>query len=210
MNLNEHTQELSNHFSKLTQNELVGLFGPEKGDALHRLYERQFKIHYNNYGHMMTNPLARRLGINSLFLMALDDVLMEIKASYSQLREAALSIYNTMLIDFFESEMARIKQEANPWRAFVDWVKEGNKANYENDYFKLKEIENSEEKFGFDIHRCFYFEILKESGRPELGPILCEYDSLLARLVEDWIRFTRHETIASGDSHCSFRYERMH
>jgi hypothetical protein len=201
-------QELIDYFSLLTHKELHRLFDTQKGDALHKLYERQFKIHYNNYKQMMTNTLAKRHGINSLFLMALDDVLMEIKASYSQLRESVINIYRAMLLDFLTSEADRLKQEPNPWHAFVDWVKQGNKANYDNDYFKVKEVQSDDKCYGFDIQRCFYFDILKESGRPELGPILCNYDRILADVIDSWIRFTRQETIASGGARCTFRYEK--
>jgi hypothetical protein len=70
-------QELIDYFSLSTHKELLRLFDIQKGDALHKLYERQFKIHYNNYKQMMKNTLAMRHGIISLFLMALDDVLMD-------------------------------------------------------------------------------------------------------------------------------------
>lgn len=201
-------QELIDFFSLLTQKELLRLFDAQRGDALHKLYDRQFKIHYNNYKQMMTDELAMRHGINSLFLMALDDVLMENKASYSQLRESAKNIYRAMLLEFFTSETERIKREPDQWLAFVEWIKQGNKANYDNEYFKVEEVQSDANNYGFDMHRCFYFEILRESGRPELGPILCSYDRIMADVVDDWIKFTRHETIASGDSRCTFRYEK--
>jgi hypothetical protein len=201
-------QEWIDYFSLLTHEELIRLFDTQKGDALHRLYERQFQIHYNNYKQMMPTPLAMKHGINSLFLMALDDVLMEIKASYSQLRESAMNIFRAMLLEFFMSEAEMFKQQSDPWRAFVEWVRQGNKTNFDNEYFKAKEIESDSGCFAFDIQRCFYFEVLKESGRPELGSILCEYDSILASVVDSWIKFTRHETIASGDERCTFRYEK--
>jgi hypothetical protein len=209
MNEDESIQELIDYFSVLTHQELARIFNPEKADALHKLYGRQFRIHYNNYKSMMTNNLAKRHGVNSLFLMALDDALMEIKASYSQLKESAINIYRAMLQEFFESEAQKLMKEPNPWIAFVEWVKRGNKINYDNEFFKVIEVQNDEKHYGFDIQRCFYFDILKESGRPELGPILCYYDNILADTVNKWIEFTRHETIASGDPRCTFRYEKL-
>ena len=202
-------QQLIGYFSDLAGKEFIRLFGQQKGDALHKLYERQFSIHYNNYSQMMPTPLAKRHGINALFVMAVDDVLMEVKASFSQLRESVLAIYREMLLRFFETEVASFKQSKDPWNAFIEWVQRGNKTNYENEFFKLIEVHKNDKEFGFDIQRCLYFDILREAGRPELGPILCEYDSILASAVDTWIRFTRHETIASGDRRCTFRYERI-
>jgi hypothetical protein len=203
------SQQLIDCFSDLAGKEFIRLFGQQKGDALHRLYERQFRIHYNNYSQMMPNPLAKRHGINTLFVMAVDDVLREVKASYSQLRKSILAIYREMLLGFFGTETASIKQSKDPWNAFIEWVQRGNKGNYENEFFKLVEVHKNDKEFGFDIQRCFYFDILREAGRPELGQILCEYDGILASVVDTWIRFTRNETIASGDKRCTFRYERI-
>jgi hypothetical protein len=209
MTENDSIQELIDYFSLLTYQELTRLFNSERGNALHKLYDRQFRIHYNNYKSMMTNDLAKKHGINSLFLMALDDVLMEVKASYSQLKESAINVYKAMLQDFFESEAQKLMKEPNPWNAFVEWVKRGNKTNYDNEFFKVIEVQNDEKGYGFDIQRCFYFDILKESGRPELGPILCYYDNILADTVNSWIKFTRPETIVSGDPRCTFRYKKL-
>ena len=202
-------QQLIDHFSGLVEKELIKRFGELKGKGLHQLYERQFRIHYNNYNQMLVDDLAKRHGVNSLFLMAMDDVLLEVKASYSDLKEAVLSIYGAMLNDYLQEEVDGFLKSKDPWSAFVEWVRKGNAANYNNDYFKAIEVENDENNFGFNIRRCLYFEILKEAGRPELGPILCEYDRLIADVVDDWIKFTRHETIASGDKLCTFRYERL-
>lgn len=200
-------QKLIDYFSGFVKEELVKKFGEVKGEGLHQLYERQFRIHYNNYNQMLPDDLAKRHGMNSLFLMAMDDVLLEVKASFSDLKESVLSIYHAMLNDYFEEEMGRLLDSENAWNAFTDWMRKGNETNYNNDYFKAIEVEQDETHFGFDIRRCLYFEVLKEAGRPELGPILCEYDRIIADFIEDWIKFTRYETIASGDKRCTFRYE---
>ncbi len=201
-------QQLIDYFSGFVEKELVRKFGELKGKGLHQLYDRQFKIHYNNYFQMLPDDLAKRHGVNSFFLMAMDDVLLEVRASYGDLRDAVLSIYKAMLNDYFQEEVKELLKSEDPWSAFVDWLRKGNAANYNNNYFKAMEVENDENCFEFNIGRCLYFEILKEAGRPELGPILCEYDRLIASVIQDWVKFTRHETIASGDKRCTFRYER--
>ncbi|MHA2056697.1 MAG: L-2-amino-thiazoline-4-carboxylic acid hydrolase [Candidatus Thorarchaeota archaeon] len=198
-------QQLIDHFSQLTLHELNKQFG-DKGGPMHKLFTRQFKIHYNNYEHMLPDPLAKRHGVNSLFVMALDDVMCEIRASFSELKETVISIYRTMLQEFFKTEVAALEQSDNPWEGFVEWARKGNKANYDNEYFQVVEVEQETGCFGFDIQKCLYFDILRESGKPELGPILCDYDNILAGAIENWIVFTRHETIASGDKRCTFRY----
>ncbi|MFW9770037.1 MAG: L-2-amino-thiazoline-4-carboxylic acid hydrolase [Candidatus Thorarchaeota archaeon] len=201
----DSTQQLIEHFSAFTEQELVRKFG-EKGMPMFRLFQRQFKIHYNNYEHMLPNQLAKKHGMNSLFVMAMDDVMCEVRASFSELKETVVSIYIAMMRDYFSTESEKLKQSEDPWTAFVDWARKGNEANYINDYFQLKEVDQETGCYGFDINRCLYFDILKEAGKPELGPILCEYDQIFMDYVGDWINFTRRETIATGDSRCNFRY----
>ncbi len=201
----EQIQQLIDHFSQLALQELNKKFG-DKGVPMHKLFERQFKIHYNNYENMLAGPLAKRHGVNSLFVMAMDDVMCEVRSSFTELKEIVISIYRAMLQEFFKTEVSKLEQSDNPWDAFVDWTRKGNEANYNNDLFQVIEVDQEEGCFGFDIQKCLYFDILREAGKPELGPILCDYDNILAHAIESWIGFTRHETIASGDKRCTFRY----
>ncbi len=113
-----------------------------------------------------------------------------------------------MLQSYFDDEANKLLQSANPWSAFVEWAKRGNEANYDNEYFGVDEVVADDSQFGFDIRGCFYYHILTQARRSELGAIICEYDYILASTVQDWIEFQRRETIASGDSHCKFRYQR--
>ena len=203
------TQELIDYFSTFVEQELKRQFGEDKAIPLHKLYDRQFKIHYNNYKHMMPDELSRRHGINSIAIIALDEVMMEVRASFSQLRDTVISIYRMMLTDYFETEVQEMKESDDKWNAFIEWARKGNKTNYDNRFFDLYEADCGENCFGFDIGKCLYFDIFKEAGRTELGPILCEYDGIFADFVKDWIEFKRFETIASGDKFCTFRYHRM-
>ncbi|MFX1605841.1 MAG: L-2-amino-thiazoline-4-carboxylic acid hydrolase [Promethearchaeota archaeon] len=201
----EQTQQIIDYFSQLTLQELNRQFG-DKGTSMHKLFTRQFKIHYNNYEQMIPDLLAKRHGVNSLFVMAMDDVMCEVRASFSELKETVLSIYRLMLQEYFKEEITKLGQSDDSWNAFIEWARKGNETNYINEYFQLEEIPQEEGCFGFDIHKCLYFDILREAGKPELGPILCDYDSIFSDFVEDWIQFTRHETIATGDNRCTFRY----
>ena len=201
----EQIQQLIEYFSQLTLQELNKQFG-DKGVSMHKLFTRQFKIHYNNYESMMQDPIAKRHGVNSLFVMAMDDVMCEVRASFSELKETVISIYRAMLEEYFKDEATKLEQADDPWGAFVDWARKGNEVNYNNEHFQVVEVEQSERCFGFNIQKCLYFDILREAGKPELGPILCDYDNILADAVANWIEFTRHETIATGDKLCTFRY----
>jgi hypothetical protein len=198
-------QELIEYFSVYTEKELVSQFGKKRA-SLFKLFQRQFKIHYNNYKDMLTDELVKRHGVNSIFVMALDDVMCEVRASFSELKDTVKSIYREMMQDYFTTEFEKIRQSDDPWQAFVEWARRGNESNNMNDYFLLKEVDQGPGCYGFDINKCLYFDILREAGKPELGPILCEYDKIFMDYMKDLVKFTRHETIATGDDLCDFRY----
>jgi len=88
----------------------------------------------------------------------------------------------------------------------LETTRAGNQRLYDNDYFKIKTVIDDDQQFGIDINRCLMFEILEKNGHPELGPVLCKYDYILAENVSKWVSFERKETIADGHSRCDFRY----
>ena len=57
------SQQLVDYFSTLTNAELVKRFGDVKGNGLHQLYDRQFKIHWNNYVHLLPDDVANATGL---------------------------------------------------------------------------------------------------------------------------------------------------
>jgi hypothetical protein len=81
-----------------------------------------------------------------------------------------------------------------------DWKK--------GDAMRIELLEQSEQKFFFNVTRCRYAELYKELGIPELGQILsCNRDSSLMQGFNGEIRLTRTQTIMEGAPLCDFRYE---
>jgi hypothetical protein len=60
-----------------------------------------------------------------------------------------------------------------------------------------------------DSRRCFYLEVLKEYGVPELTRHFCRLDDLLYEGVSAFIRFERTQTLGRGGELCDFRYYRV-
>jgi hypothetical protein len=60
----------------------------------------------------------------------------------------------------------------------------------------------------FDIHRCFYLDVLTEYGAPELAPVYCRLDDLLYEGLWPGVRWQRTGTLARGDGCCDFRFYR--
>lgn len=62
---------------------------------------------------------------------------------------------------------------------------------------------------GLNCRSCFYLDVLKEYGFPELTAHFCRLDDLLAAEAAPSIRFERTQTIGRGGMMCDFRYARV-
>ncbi|NHK30039.1 MAG: hypothetical protein FK730_01720 [Asgard group archaeon] len=198
--------QLKDYFHYLTECHFKEKHGNENCKDLMLKYRNAFDEFYSKNLSLMPNDLAKRHGINSIFVLAFDKALSDKQLSFDDLKEQILSVYRAMLSSLLEQQKGQLAVSENPWKAFVEMVRKGNESLYDNEFFSLQMVEDSDTCFGFDLHRCIYFEILNKNGRPDLGPILCEYDWLLAEAVEQWITFDRLEAIALEGKKCTFRY----
>lgn len=72
---------------------------------------------------------------------------------------------------------------------------------------EIEVLEQTDEKFSFNVTRCRYAELYRELGLAELGASLsCNRDGSLMEGFNPNVEFTRTQTIMSGASHCDFRY----
>ncbi|HUT80993.1 MAG TPA: L-2-amino-thiazoline-4-carboxylic acid hydrolase, partial [Candidatus Bathyarchaeia archaeon] len=165
-----------------------------------------FQEFYEKNLRVMPTNLSKRHGINAIFVLALDKALEEEKLDHEQFKEHILAIYQMMTQSIIDAQIKRLEESEDPWRTFVEDAKKGNTLLYDNKYFEGIVAYDVEGCFGIDIQECLYFEILSKNKRPDLGPILCAYDSLLANAIERWFTFERNRTIADGWSYCDFRY----
>jgi hypothetical protein len=83
--------------------------------------------------------------------------------------------------------------------ALEDWQK--------GDAYRMDVLEQSDERFSFNVTRCRYAEMYRSLGIPELGALLsCNRDFALAEGFSSDIALTRTQTIMQGASHCDFRF----
>jgi len=64
--------------------------------------------------------------------------------------------------------------------------------------------EDSGERIAFDVHRCFYLDVLTAYGMPELTAAFCSGDDELFKALPDSIRWERTGTLATGKAKCDF------
>lgn len=68
-------------------------------------------------------------------------------------------------------------------------------------------VEQSEQRFDFDIRGCRYAEFFRQLGEPELGAVLlCEADFHMAEVAGEEVELERTQTIKKGAPDCDFRY----
>ncbi|MEM5775068.1 MAG: L-2-amino-thiazoline-4-carboxylic acid hydrolase [Anaerolineaceae bacterium] len=66
--------------------------------------------------------------------------------------------------------------------------------------------ENSAERVAFSTTRCFYYDVLTALNAPELTPLFCRMDDVMAEAFPPNIRFIRPHTLGRGDRLCDFEY----
>lgn len=72
----------------------------------------------------------------------------------------------------------------------------------------IEQVENSKTSFAFNVHRCFYLDVLTAYSAPELTSLYCRLDDLLYANWSPSIRWERTKTLGRGDDCCDFRYSR--
>ncbi len=76
-----------------------------------------------------------------------------------------------------------------------------------DDALRLRVIDESPERFAFDVTRCRYAEMYRALGVPELGEVLsCQRDAALIEGFNPDVTLTRTQTIMQGAACCDFRY----
>lgn len=77
-----------------------------------------------------------------------------------------------------------------------------------NGALELEVLEESAERYSFNVTRCKYAEMYRELGLEELGFYLsCNRDATLIEGFNPELELQRSQTIMMGASHCDFRYK---
>lgn len=73
---------------------------------------------------------------------------------------------------------------------------------------EIEVLEQSAEKFHFNVTRCRYAEMYRALGMEDLGAVLsCNRDNALIEGFNPDARLTRTQTILGGAACCDFRYD---
>jgi len=120
-------------------------------------------------------------------------------------RERVLEIARQTIIDVARQQGAQLAQsmggdDLERFAASLDaWKKD--------DAMHIDVLEQSEERFAFNVTRCRYAEMYRLLGIPELGALLsCNRDWALIQGFNPDVRLERTQTIMEGAPFCDFRY----
>jgi hypothetical protein len=72
----------------------------------------------------------------------------------------------------------------------------------------IEVLEQTAERFAFNVTRCRYAEMYRALGIPELGAVFsCQRDGALMAGFNPEVAFSRSQTIMGGATHCDFVYQ---
>ncbi|MBI9044284.1 MAG: L-2-amino-thiazoline-4-carboxylic acid hydrolase [Anaerolineaceae bacterium] len=74
--------------------------------------------------------------------------------------------------------------------------------------WKSSFIDEGENTLAFDMHSCFYLDILKAYEVPELTPVYCRMDEVIYDDFSPYVSFYRTHTLAIGGDCCNFRFKK--
>lgn len=96
-----------------------------------------------------------------------------------------------------------VQQGSNALSMFAD----ATAAWTQDDALKIEVVEQSEERYEFNVTRCRYAEMYRALGIPELGAVLsCNRDFSLIEGYNADVALTRTQTLMEGATCCDFRY----
>lgn len=121
-------------------------------------------------------------------------------------RERVLEIARGVVIDVARQQGAQMALEmgGNDLEHLADSLENWKK----DDAMQIEVLEQSPQRFDFNVTRCRYAEMYRALGIPELGELLsCNRDQALIEGFNPTVELTRHQTIMEGAPHCDFRYK---
>jgi L-2-amino-thiazoline-4-carboxylic acid hydrolase-like protein len=84
--------------------------------------------------------------------------------------------------------------------ALEDWKK--------GDAYRMDVLEQTDQRFSFNVTRGRYAEMYRALGIPEVGALLsCNRDFALVEGFNSAVKLTRTQTVMEGAPHCDFRFE---
>jgi hypothetical protein len=90
------------------------------------------------------------------------------------------------------------------------FLKRANRQVMRRDYptagWDVEWLQDSRDRFSFNIYHCFYLTVLSSYGAPELTPLFCNIDDYMMERLPSSISWRRTRTLGRGDALCDFSW----
>ena len=96
-----------------------------------------------------------------------------------------------------------------PFPVFRWAVRQMMKANFPEVGWQTEWLEDNEQRVAFNLHTCFYLDVLTAYGAPELIPAYCALDDLMYDPPLDYVAWERTTTLGRGGECCDFAWRRV-
>lgn len=193
---------------KVWQRALIEKQGEFRGAFLAARIQARYEALYHERPHFTHPALRWHLEQNILPGLALYQALREEQGE----RDAALTETGSLLA--LGSTSRALNRLTNmrkylplPFALFRQIVRVSLLA-YPQQGWDIERREDSENSFAFNIHRCFYLDVLTAYGAPELTAMFCQLDDMAYATLSPGIRWERTRTLGRGDDYCDFRWRR--
>jgi predicted ArsR family transcriptional regulator len=122
-------------------------------------------------------------------------------------REEVLKVVRATIIQIARQQGAELKEVVGG--ESIDHFADSLRFWTQDNALEIRVLEQSEQRFDFNVTRCRYAELYHALGIPELGTLLsCNRDYALIEGFNPDVDLTRTQTIMEGATYCDFRYRR--
>ncbi len=189
------------------QRALAETRGEVKAATLAARVQARFEKLYNERPRFAHRALRDHLENNILPGLALYQTLLD-----ELDQEAALAEVDRLFGDSF-GQVARwapyLGYAPNLFKLLRQFGRWSLQNNFPPQGWELEWVEDSEQTFAFNMHSCFYLNVLSAYDAPELTPVYCRMDDLLYEALPPSVHWERTKTLGRGDDCCDFCWMRQ-
>lgn len=182
------------------------IYGPEKSAVLINRFNAEMTSLFEKNASLLPDDLAKRHAVNPLFLIALKKTLFREISEIGDFEQFVLDIIFDITKSNIQQKKRYVGDSKTRWQNFIEDKQRTTKLLYDNDYFLLETTHADRIRYGYNLHRCLYLDILKTNNQLELLSILCKFELIYADYLKSWITLSRQKSIAEGDDVCAFRF----
>jgi hypothetical protein len=142
-------------------------------------------------------------------VLALYQVLLEMNDDAQETLDEVGEIIGEVLMNKMEVLIRLMRYFPDPFYILRRIVLLVNQIVFPKSGWVIDYITDDDQVIAFDIHGCFFVDVLADYGVPELAQVFCRFDDDIGALFPPDIGWKRKFTLARGGSFCDFRYEKQ-